>query len=261
MSVKVSAWVFDCSEATGNDRLVLLALADRADEYGYCWPGIADIARKARVCERTAQRSLSALVDLKELDIPYRTGGSGKSNRYQVLMEKGCQPVTLSGDEKGDNPDERVTIQAEKGDTGVTRTIIEPSLEPPLSARSENSYPANQNQVQDLIGWIETECSRLAIRPGFHTTSPAAKRALRDADSPELRSAISHILGRAAGMQRNVTSLISGLVNFNGQAHRGPPAPQRRKVHEPFERAVRPERESPCARVNRVLAKMEAGKL
>lgn len=88
--------------------------------------------------------------------------------------------------------------------------------------------------IQDLIGWIEAECSRLAIRPGFHTTSPAAKRALRDGDTPALRSAILHILEGAAGMQRNVTSLITGLVSFNGQAHRGPPAPMRRKVHEPF---------------------------
>lgn len=128
LSVKVMAWVFEFSESEGNDRLVLLALADRADETGFCWPGVTEIARKARVSDRTAQRSLATLQALGELVIEHRTGGRNITNRYRIICEKGCQSVTLSEEQKGDTIGKRVTNQAEKGDTGVTRYIIDPSV-------------------------------------------------------------------------------------------------------------------------------------
>jgi len=151
MSVKAMAWVFERSQSQGSDRLVLLALADRADESGHCWPGITEIAKKAKVSERTVQRSISALASLHELLIPCRAGGKhSQTNRYQILMH-GCQFVTRTGDTQGagrvtrvspntpDNPSDGLTdlneefknqsVSPEIHDSPVARTLHEQGIQ------------------------------------------------------------------------------------------------------------------------------------
>jgi hypothetical protein len=46
MSIAASAWVWENSLTKGSEKLVLLALADYANEAGQCWPSIATIARR-----------------------------------------------------------------------------------------------------------------------------------------------------------------------------------------------------------------------
>jgi hypothetical protein len=100
------SWVFQHSESTGNDRLVLLALADRANEVGDdCWPAIPTIAKKARCSDRTVQRALQNLVNLGELAVD-KGAGYGGSNRYRILM--GGDNLTPRQDDTGDTADTRV---------------------------------------------------------------------------------------------------------------------------------------------------------
>lgn len=60
MSVKVSSWAWD-QPLGGNDKVVLLALADWARDDGLCWPGQDAVAAKARVSTKTVQRLLGKL--------------------------------------------------------------------------------------------------------------------------------------------------------------------------------------------------------
>ncbi len=83
MSNALTNWVFEHSRAEGKDRLVLLSIADRADKTGVAWPGIPDIARRARISERSAQRAVKTLQKLGELRV--ERGGGRKSSRYWVL--------------------------------------------------------------------------------------------------------------------------------------------------------------------------------
>lgn len=39
-------------------KLILMALADNADDAGYCWPRVKKIAERCSVSERTVQRTL-----------------------------------------------------------------------------------------------------------------------------------------------------------------------------------------------------------
>lgn len=133
---------------------------------------------------------------------------------------------------------------------------------PPPGGESSRACAKTPNQDLDLIAWIQGECVRLNIKPGFQTTSPRAKRALREGDSQGLRLQILHVLEDHAGRPRNVTSLITGLVSAT-RTRAAPPA-QRTPPPPFYNRPPMPlpaEKESPMARVNRVLAKMEAGTL
>jgi len=63
MSIAVMNWVWASSPTSGNERLVLLALADaysRDDGTG-CWPSAATIARKANISDRTVRRVIARL--------------------------------------------------------------------------------------------------------------------------------------------------------------------------------------------------------
>lgn len=84
MSVECMSRVFKKSASTGNDRFVLLAIADNAWEDGTnSWPSVALIAWKTGLSERTVRRCLDNLEKLGELRRDYRTG---TSTMYSVLI-------------------------------------------------------------------------------------------------------------------------------------------------------------------------------
>jgi hypothetical protein len=62
MSFDAIKWALDRADVRNTQEVaVLVAIAQRANANGLCWPGISDIARRSRVCERSVYRILSAL--------------------------------------------------------------------------------------------------------------------------------------------------------------------------------------------------------
>ena len=85
MSFLVSQLVWGASNAKGNTRLVMLALADRSDDTGYSFPGLADIAKRTKISRRTIQNHLPVLRDkLQEL----RIKRTGRGNKYFIDVQK-----------------------------------------------------------------------------------------------------------------------------------------------------------------------------
>ena len=77
-------------------KLVLMALADAADDQGVCWPSVSTPVKKCSVSTRTVQRSLRALIDsgLLTAEARRRRDGSSNSNRYRLPIAGGRQSVT-----------------------------------------------------------------------------------------------------------------------------------------------------------------------
>ena len=122
MSVKVMSWVFEHSTSTGNERLVLLAIADHAnDDQWSCWPSVPKLAAKACVSERTVQRALHALEERGELAIDRGAGPSG-THLFRVCPQ-GRQVDTPQAVSPVTDQAQGVTPVTPGGDTGVTRTI------------------------------------------------------------------------------------------------------------------------------------------
>jgi hypothetical protein len=85
MSVRVMSWVFERSASELAARLVLLAIADRANDEGSdAWPSIPTLAKKAHVDERTVRRSIERLERLGELRVERQIG---RSHIYTVVMQ------------------------------------------------------------------------------------------------------------------------------------------------------------------------------
>lgn len=86
MSISVMSRVWTDSKASESSLLVMLALADRADENGVCWPGTEWIGKKARIRdERHIRRILRRQEKAGELYI--ETGqGRGKTSLYLICI-------------------------------------------------------------------------------------------------------------------------------------------------------------------------------
>jgi DNA-binding MarR family transcriptional regulator len=72
-------------------KLVLMALADIANDEGICWPSVRLLARKCSLSDRTV-RGIIADLEAKgfiRIERRFRTNGSQASNRYEVLTERG----------------------------------------------------------------------------------------------------------------------------------------------------------------------------
>lgn len=142
------SWLWDNSAARGTDLLVLLALADFADDDGTnAWPSIETLAKKCRQDRRTVQRTLVKLEDAGLVKVA-RNAGPGGVNRYVVAMPKPAveaapEPSTGGGDLPG-VADRRGGVETTGGGgTHAARTVLEPSSTPPTPRqRGARLHPA-----------------------------------------------------------------------------------------------------------------------
>lgn len=61
MSIKALNWAWEQHTASSGQKLVLLALADHANDDGHCWPGMGRIAEKCGMSARQVSNHVSAL--------------------------------------------------------------------------------------------------------------------------------------------------------------------------------------------------------
>lgn len=91
MSIRVMTSVWQYSACKGSDLLLLLAIADRADDDGYAWPKVATLATKTRMSERATQYNLKRLVEVGELEIQPNAGPNGTHMYRVVTKATGCK--------------------------------------------------------------------------------------------------------------------------------------------------------------------------
>lgn len=96
VSIRTINWVLSESDAHGFDRLVMIALADEADDNGLkCWPALRTIAAKAHVSVGAARASIDRLEEVGDLVVwrPEVTG-RGNHNFYGLVM--GRSPLEVA---------------------------------------------------------------------------------------------------------------------------------------------------------------------
>src|SRR5262245_22249580 len=142
MSIKVATEVWRGSRHKSGNLLVLLALADHADELGKAWPGVPSLARKARLSERHTRRCLGELLASGELEILPEPAPSG-GKWYQIQLEH-LTPANLSigTSASGDVTPMSNNVGADDRAPGTTYIVQEPSTkssEQPGSQRNFNN--------------------------------------------------------------------------------------------------------------------------
>jgi len=105
VSTRASNWVWELEDLGPSETLVLLALADQANDAGVAWPAQGSLARRARQTDRNVRRMLVKLERMGLLSVERRSSSHGrKSNRYRLHVGarigeslESRQPDELSG--------------------------------------------------------------------------------------------------------------------------------------------------------------------
>jgi hypothetical protein len=129
MSIEALVAVFNRSEAEGTDRLVLLVMANSAnEETGQVWLSTARIAEKARLSKRSVQYALRRLEESGEL------GARG------VHPKHGTNVYVLRCERGADLAPPQEPISEDGGATACTQSQEEPkTAEKPAEAGQESS--------------------------------------------------------------------------------------------------------------------------
>ena len=188
-------------------KLVLMALADAADEHGVCWPSVSTLAKKCSVSTRTVRRSLRVLMDSGMLiaEARRRGDGSSTSNRYRLLVARGdnMSPprdagVTRPGQVCQGDPDVPVT-------PGTTnRIVIDPSQ--PGAGDEQRTDPADAESGSGAH-------SKLEYPKGLSPSERADAQRRLTRLSPEIAQ---QLLDELAARLKAGTIRISPLVYLAG---------------------------------------------
>src|SRR6266704_3262596 len=99
MSWQATAWSMRQTTGAARRKVLLLALANYADENGVCWPSQTTLARDTEQSVDTVQRQLDVLEQLKLLTrerMPKRRG-QWQGYRYTLCLRAGCGQTAGSG--------------------------------------------------------------------------------------------------------------------------------------------------------------------
>lgn len=180
MSTKAVSWVIHQVRVEPVTKMVLVSIAENADEYGIAWPSQSTMARSACVSVATVKRKLKTLEESGVISVRRNRVGKHKTmNKYRLHLEKtfdllpkttvsassesdidpdfeginltpsnispdGIEGVSLSPlkvSERALQPIEGVTGDTFKGVTGELRTTMEPSLNPSNNITTTESHP------------------------------------------------------------------------------------------------------------------------
>ena len=89
------ARVWGNSQQSGGGLLVMLALADFANDAAECWPSIPILAQKARLTEREIRYLLPKLEEAGEVRLQRSNGGRNRRNRYVVTVSENPENISL----------------------------------------------------------------------------------------------------------------------------------------------------------------------
>lgn len=201
MSIDAMAYAWK-TELSGSVKLMLLAIADRCDEFGMCFPGVDKLAKKCGVKKRAAQKLISKLEELGELVVIVGDGTktvSGKTNRY--FMKKFRDSLNM----KTPNVDTRdvQTYTPQKDDEVSKRTSHEMSNDSPDGV-SDSTPNTTEDTTGDtkILSATQSDRDRLFDGIAYIAFGLDAK-----SDSPDVKALLKKSGGRIGKIKKFLTSL------------------------------------------------------
>ena len=93
MSIKLMAAVWEREDISATEALILLALADHANDEGNCYPSVGRLAKRCKMSDRGVQKIVQRLVERGLLEVDQQAGKRG-ANVFQLHLtpEPGSPP-------------------------------------------------------------------------------------------------------------------------------------------------------------------------
>lgn len=144
MSIRAITWAFEQQGLTSTQKLVLLKLADNANDDGYCWPSREMISKHTGLSISTISRTARKLADMGIVDvIPQSQNGVSLPNRYKLHMGAASE-TGVGAQEHGGSSTRARGVGAQEHTEPSVRTVNEPSEEEFDAWYAE--YPRHQDK-------------------------------------------------------------------------------------------------------------------
>ena len=165
MSMLLTAQAIKLKVGNPTRKLVLLKLADNANDKGECFPSYQHIADHCEVSRRSVISHIDALIKMGLVEKKLRKNQDGSSSNLYILhLEKGSENISP--------PSERISPPSENG-----------SLPP-----SENISPITNHSINQSINHID-----LSLQTKTPATSPAKKFSFTEMDLAMAKEMFAHI--------------------------------------------------------------------
>lgn len=157
MSIRATAWAWTVP-ASPTAKLVLLALADFADEIGHCWPAVARIVEMTGLSERAVRGAITSLEASGALAMNRGGNGRGHSSRYRLRINEPLERVQEmhpNACEKGAAGAERVHVVPERVQHVPERVQELHHVEPPRTIKNRQEPPTQGRAAAPSIALPE----------------------------------------------------------------------------------------------------------
>lgn len=193
VSIKImtAAWAVDLQHA---DKLVLLALADNANDEGMCYPSMRTVAAKCGMGWRTVQRAIQTLEEQGHLSRDFR---EGRSTVYFVHPCQSDTPVRESGvserqGRQNDTPAGAAPHPRQSGTPplsfGGTSPLAprSPPHTPPLTPHTPHPKPSDNRQGnREELRAPRSPATAKRLQPEFDLTEDRRTVAIAERVDPE----------------------------------------------------------------------------
>lgn len=230
MSWRATSWAAEQKTGSPISKLVLLKLADNANDEGICWPSLETIAAHTELSRRTVQDHLARLEAMGKIAIEERKAETGASlaNRYRLLMAvegaAAAPPMEGAGNAPRGAARAREDAQPRTGRVQIAASPIEePSIEPSGNRHSLTPADADERQKVASLGagqperWPEFRSAVAKSWPdGFPADDEVACRKQFDRitrqNTVELLIACASLHGAALGDRRQKRGARGGTM-------------------------------------------------
>lgn len=189
--------VWDDTRFKGADLLILLCLADHANDEGICWPSYQTLAKRARCSRRQAIRCVAKLAQEGWVRIEHVRIGErmNKSNRFHLCMPSDmASPVT--NEERGgdilegcsDTHDTRVVTPVSPKPSGNHKRTVRRNL---VSSQARTREGSPSDLLPSIEDAEEHVCYSTAL--DFSHASMCAERWLKSVQGMRLTDWKAHL--------------------------------------------------------------------
>lgn len=197
MSIKIMQEVWEFAPVDQGTLLVLLALADSADERSRtCYPGVESLAEKSRLSDRQVQYCLKRLRELNIISVS-RNASPVKTNvyrlneigQYEIVRDAKIAPHIKKPDTQSAAPRDEVDFVSDTQSTSPKPSVTEE--EPSVNAREEDSdlfsgqeQPKQKDQTVELFERLWKEYPKKG-KVGKQKALANFKKAIKGGADPE----------------------------------------------------------------------------
>jgi DNA-binding transcriptional MocR family regulator len=168
MSWQATAWAIRQTTGAARRKVLLLALANYADDKGVCWPSQETLARDTEQSVDTVQRQLDVLEKRQLLQrerMPKRRG-QWQGHRYKLPLQVDLPPKGQNAARSNDLRPGRAAILAP---TRPQSLRLKPSIEPSYEPSRINATGDSAERLRAFQGkheGVEVVQNRIALRIG-----------------------------------------------------------------------------------------------